>query len=85
MARLFGQTKTAACCEKVREAQAMCGALLWLSTRTRPELTFADGQMTIGVKAALAGSVLSNLPSTLPQGATQIPEILQGIDSLTFQ
>ena len=26
--------------EKVREAQAMCGALLWLSTRTRPELTF---------------------------------------------
>ena len=23
-----------------REAQAMCGALLWLSTRTRPELTF---------------------------------------------
>ena len=26
--------------EKVREAQAMCGALLWLSTRTRPEMTF---------------------------------------------
>ena len=26
--------------EQVKEAQAMCGALLWLSTRTRPELTY---------------------------------------------
>ena len=45
----------------------------------------ADGPLTIGVKAALAGSVLSNLPTTLPQGATEIPAILQGIESLTFQ
>ena len=45
-----------------------------------------DGQpLTIGVKAALAGSVLGNLPSTLPQNAKDIPDILAGIDGLTFQ
>lgn len=44
-----------------------------------------DGPLTIGVKAALAGSVLSNLPTSLPQRATEIQAILQGIESLTFQ
>ena len=48
----------------------------------------ASRALTIGVQAALAGSVLRELPEQLPDGAATIPEIIDGIDwlsSSTFQ
>lgn len=50
----------------------LCGSVEELPRRA------LSTNLTIGVKAALAGSVLENLPSQISDGALAIPEIIEG-------
>ena len=60
--------------EKVREAQAITGALLWVSTRTRPDLAYVvarcgqQATKTPDLTMAMGRQALAYLKSTLDMG-----------------
>ena len=78
-----------ASCAKISKSVAQALAIPFDRGRqwhfhTNCAITWASSSVSLGVKAALAGSVLSNLPSKMSENAVAIPDIIKGLSQVEF-
>ena len=56
-------------------SQVICLHSWWLEV---------DGEVSLGARAKLAGSILQALPEQIPEGAVKIPEIFAALQEANF-